>query len=177
MTLNRRKGGCTRTGTRTRTGRAGWSLGLYAFWFEDVEGLGVGYDVEKCPKLGGRCLISDVDWDVIDVECHHNYSNVVSWKDCLRNVGWTINNVARKSKCQQAKKGLETSMCRRSFGRIVRRKKPMWPWPWSAAEHVRGGTMRKNKGMLKGGIRINRQSWVEKSVLSELSRRVWSAWK
>ena len=138
---------------------------------------GVGYDVEKCPKLGGRCLISDVDWDVIDVECHHNYSNVVSWKDCLRNVGWTINNVARKSKCQQAKKGLETSMCRRSFGRIVRRKKPMWPWPWSAAEHVRGGTMRKNKGMLKGGIRINRQSWVEKSVLSELSRRVWSAWK
>ena len=111
------------------------------------------------------------------VQCLHNYSNVVSWKDCLRNVGWTINNVARKSKCQQAKKGLETSMCRRSFGRIVRRKKPMWPWPWSAAEHVRGGTMRKNKGMLKGGIRINRQSWVEKSVLSGLSRRVWSAWK
>ena len=31
-------------------------------------------------------------------------------------------------------------------------------------EHVRGGAMRKDKGMLKGERRINRQSWVEKLV-------------
>ena len=41
--------------------KAGWSLSLYKFWIGDVEGLGVGYDVEKCPKVGGRCLIYDVD--------------------------------------------------------------------------------------------------------------------
>ena len=26
-----------------------------------LRGLGVSYDVEKCPKVGGRCLIYDVD--------------------------------------------------------------------------------------------------------------------
>ena len=37
------------------------------FWFGDVEGLGVGYDMKKCPKIEGRCLIYDVSCDVIDV--------------------------------------------------------------------------------------------------------------
>ena len=57
-------------------------------------------------------------------------------------------------------------MCRRFFSRIVTRKK-----------RQRSGAMRKDKGMLKGERRINKQSRVEKSVLSALSWRMVSVKK
>ena len=46
---------------RPKLNGAGWSLRLYIFWFGHVEELGVAYDVEKCPKVGGSRLIYDVD--------------------------------------------------------------------------------------------------------------------
>lgn len=51
------------------------------------------------------------------------------------------------------------STCRRSFGRIVTRKKDLCdPGRLTVAEHVGGGAVGKDKGMLKGKRRINRES-------------------
>ena len=46
----------------------------------------------------------------------------------------------------------------------------------TVAEHVRGGAMGKDKGMLKGERGINRQSLVEKECCQDC-RRGWSARK
>ena len=74
---------------------------------------------------------------------------IVSWTNGRWNIGWTINNVARKSKVSTG--SINVSSVLQSNSYVY--KGLMWPWPRTFTKHVPGGTMRKNKGMLTLSLR------------------------
>ena len=55
-----------------------------------------------------------------------------------------------KQCCEKAEVPTGPTMYRRSFNRIVSRKRPAWPWPREhVVENVRGGAKTNDKGMLR----------------------------
>ena len=88
-------------------------------------------------------------WDIVGVSSasddEHIWDQIylLEWPSI---VSWMIDR-QRVWELQWAKRPINVSSVLQSNS--YSEKGPTWPWPRTVAEHVRGGAMRKDKGMLK----------------------------
>ena len=86
---------------------------------------------------------------------------------------------------EKAEVSTGSTMCSRSFNRIVSWNRPAWPWPRAGAEHVRGAAKIKRQRDAKRERRINDQcQWRSRRMSVEKSESancvveiVWFAWE